>query len=424
MNTHTFRGYGVSHASSESDSDGDGGTNPKLSGLGHIEFSQKGIPHGSLHFPEMLKWAGHIHMHNTCAPEASHRLNIKKAMDRVRKGDDTATSASMIAWWLRVRIWGNIVSKVKHDSASSCPRTTTTRKKPYPKIKVTYNSSKILRPHMEVSNMLWAGTFSPLRAGRDHLASPDARISYYEVRSTICVLVYAHSYMCTHICLLICDTIFICPYMTTHICALALQLATLISTSMGWDIDHVLDTVHVRLYCSAQVKHPSGAKRTYWATESRYPFNRGCRRDMVEIDLGGGKIGVAQLITFIEMDHLPVRRNRARAVLIRWMSASPRQQTRDDHGRPLCDYPLSSNHCLWKWSDSGRNRLCFRRPAFLNTVVRQRMWNHVPETQRTPAINKEIRARYDVIPYNALIRHANVAEDPTTGLMLQTLQML
>jgi hypothetical protein len=145
---------------------------------------------------------------------------------------------------------------------------------------------------------------------------------------------------------------------------------------------------------------------------------------MVEIDLGGGKIGVAQLITFIEMDHLPVRRNRARAVLIRWMSASPRLQTRDDHGRPLCDYPLSSNHCLWKWSDSGRNRLCFRRPAFLNTVVRQRMWNHVPETQRTPAINKEIRARYDVIPYNALIRHANVAEDPTTGLMLQTLQML
>ena len=49
------RGYGRNHVCSETDSDGDGGVLPKLGGRGHIEFSTKGIPHGSLHFPEQLQ---------------------------------------------------------------------------------------------------------------------------------------------------------------------------------------------------------------------------------------------------------------------------------------------------------------------------------------------------------------------------------
>ena len=97
------------HLESETESDGDGGVNSKLSGLGHIKFSQKGIPHGSLHFPTQLLWAGHIFMHDTCAPEAAHKTNIKRTMDRVQKLDDTRTSASMIEWWLRVRTWRKII---------------------------------------------------------------------------------------------------------------------------------------------------------------------------------------------------------------------------------------------------------------------------------------------------------------------------
>ena len=166
------------HAESETDSDGDGGTGPKLSGLGHIEFSAKGIPHGSLHFPEQLKWAGHVHMHDTNAAEASHKMYIKKTMDRVRKADDCTTAASMIRWVLRVRTWGKIID------GQTCHRVSRTRKN---KQGIHNDDSKILRPTADVANLLTPTTFSPLRAGADNLMSSDARISYHEVGWLTCI---------------------------------------------------------------------------------------------------------------------------------------------------------------------------------------------------------------------------------------------
>ena len=195
---------------------------------------------------------------------------------------------------------------------------------------------------------------------------------------------------------------------------------------MEWDITHVQNNLMVRLYCSASVQHPNGETRTYWATERRYPYNGGCRRDMVQIDLGRGKVGMAQLVSFVDLTHLPRHDTRAcaKVVLIRWLSPSCRSTNRDDKDRPLCPYPLSSNHCLRQWSDAGRNRLCFSRRGFRRKVDRQKMWGHVPLRLRSNAIQSEKRARYDVIQYDSIFCHANVAEDPSTGHMLQTLQMI
>ena len=115
--------------------------------------------------------------------------------------------------------------------------------------------------------------------------------------------------------------------------------------------------------------------RTYWATESRYPYLGGARRDMVEIDLGNNQRGMAQLVSFITMEQLPddTQETCQKAILIRWMSPSSRSLSRDDYGRPLCGYPLSTNHCLWEWSDAGRIRSCFTRRGFANIIARQRM---------------------------------------------------
>ena len=204
------------------------------------------------------------------------------------------------------------------------------------------------------------------------------------------------------------------------------QLAVLISKSLGWDLDHVKNHLQVRLYCSARVVHPSGTTRTYWATESRYPFNKGKRRDMVEIDLGKNRLGLAQITTFIDLERLPEDANAtsAKVILIRWMSPSSKSSARDNHNRPLCDFPLSYNHCLWEWSDAGRERQSFKRRGFEKIVDKQKMWSHIYREERTDAIRKEIRARYDIVHYDSLVRHANVAEDPTTGHFLQTLQMI
>ena len=231
--------------------------------------------------------------------------------------------------------------------------------------------------------------------------------------------------MCTRMTVLICMCTHICVPICMHV---HVQLATLISRAMEWDLRYVLDILLVRLYCCARVDQPSGTKdsRTYWSTDSRYPHLDGTRRDMVEIDLGNNQRGMAQLVSFIAMEQLPDDAPVPchKAVLIRWLSVSTRSQGRDNYGRPLCGYPLSNNHCLWQWSDAGRVRLCFTRRGFANTIARQRLWDHVPAVNRDREVDKEKRARYDIINYDSIVCHANTTTDPSTGHMLQTIQMI
>jgi hypothetical protein len=112
----------------------------------------------------------------------------------------------------------------------------------------------------------------------------------------------------------------------------------------------------------------------------------------------------------------------ADAVLVRWMGVSSLSQNfqRDSSYRPVCEYPLSANHCLYQWSDVGHNRPCIRR-------VRQQyahFWNHLPENQRRHAMASEYRAWYDVINYDSILGFTNISPDPSTGHMLQTIQMI
>ena len=225
-----------------------------------------------------------------------------------------------------------------------------------------------------------------------------------------------------------------CTRIDTHISAsytpyliLVTQLSVMISRAMGWDINYVKDTLLVRLYYSSNlVRSGTADSRTYWATDTRYPHYKGVRRDMVEVNMGNNIRGMAQLIAFIEMEHLPPseRALRANSILVRWMDVSVRSRSRDDYGRPLCEYPLCHNHCLWQWADAGRNRASFLRRGFVNLVDRQHMWLHVPRENRQQCIDGEKRARYDIIQYDSIICHANITLDPSTGHMLQTIQMI
>ena len=200
-----------------------------------------------------------------------------------------------------------------------------------------------------------------------------------------------------------------------------IELGDLISDYTGWDLDTVLDSVEAQLYCSALVLLPTGETRTYWATESRYDYNGGARRDKVQIDLGQGSIGVGEITSFINMS-TGIDDTR-QAVIIRWMSKSSLSTVRDDHDRAMCDFPLSMNHCLWQWSDS-RRRVSFRVRGFGIRSVRQNLWSHVHKDDRQRVIDSEIRARYDIIGIDSIIGHANIHEDPSTGHMLQTLQIV
>ena len=366
--TLTPRGY---RDHRDTDSDGDGGDAQKLPGAGHIELSKKGIPHGILHLVQQMTLAGHIYMHDTCAPEATHRLNIKRVIDRVRKLTEDETSSSMIDWQFNTATFKKIIDHVRAQPTVAPSRRSRQLRTPTGTLKVHVSPTKL------------CGTCSPLRAGGDKLISNDVRVSYEE-------------------------------------------LATLITRAMGWDPAHVRDVLQVQLYYGAHVIHPSGTKRSFCSTETRYQYNNGHRRDMVELDLGHGRRGLAQLISFMEFSLLPggVESLTERAVLVRWLDKSSRTANRDHLDRPLCEYPLSNNHCLWQWSDAGRNRQSFRRRGFWQYAERYGLWRHVDLSLRREVANSEIRARYDVLPYTSIVCHANVAVDPSTGHMLQTLQMI
>ena len=185
----------LTHVQPETDSDGDGGSAAILRGRGFIEFSQKCLPHGSLHFPEKLMWAGHFYMHDTCAPEASHRIYIKKAMDRVRKLSDEETSSSMIEWVYRTHTWAKIIRAVEKDYLQQSGKQRRSNK-PKRKIKacVNFPASKIHKPNHILIHGLRGDSFSPLRAGKDHLLTPDVRVSYNEVSSTILFTHVIHTY--------------------------------------------------------------------------------------------------------------------------------------------------------------------------------------------------------------------------------------
>lgn len=309
-------------------------------------------------------------MHDTTASEGCHRFFVKKVINRVRKGTDYDTSNSSIDWVCRVRTWARIIDIVNQTYAPEEKRT----RKRVDSLTVKVNDSKRLAPADDTRH-----GFSPLRTGLDGILCNDARLSYHE-------------------------------------------LATLVTRFTGWDFDFVQDDLQVQLYCSALVLHPGREGRTYWSTETRYGYNRGSRRDMVEVDLGQGKTGAAQITAFIKMNGGIDRQSEG--VIIRWLSKSSMSRHTDHRDRPLCDYPLSSNHCLWQWSDAGSDRDCFRHRRFRNRVNTHNLWSHVPQQKRRDVIRSELRARYDILRYDSIVGHANIHQDPSTGHMLQTLQIV
>ena len=309
-------------------------------------------------------------MHDTTASEGCHRFYVKKVINRVRKGTDYDTSTSSIDWVIRVRTWARIIDIVNETCAPGEKR----KRKDVQSITVKVNDSKQLTPADDTRH-----GFSPLRTGGNGILCNDARLSYHE-------------------------------------------LATLVAGFTGWDLDFVQDDLKVQLYYSALVLHPGCEGRTYWSTETRYTYNKGYRRDMVEVDLGQEKTGAAQITAFIKMDGGIDRQSEG--VIVRWLSKSSLSTSNDHRDRPLCNYPLSRNHCLWEWSDAGRNRDCFQDRGFRNRVNTHKLWSHVSRRNRENVIRSERRARYDILRYDSITGHANIHKDPSTGHMLQTLQIV
>ena len=136
----------------------------------------------------MAKWAGHLFMFDTCAPEASHKETIKEPMDHVRKSDERKTAASMMDWTLRTRTWSKITASI-----NSLYRPPKDNKKATPtSLSINFSDRYMHSPVGNVRSRLSSDTFSPLREGRDNLLTSDVRVRVHILSS------YVVSYMVFH----------------------------------------------------------------------------------------------------------------------------------------------------------------------------------------------------------------------------------
>ena len=94
------------------------------------------------------------------------------------------------------------------------------------------------------------------------------------------------------------------------------------------------------------------------------------------------------------------------------------------HAYDFPDMMFTYDTHIWFFVYAGRNRDCFRVRGFRNRVDAQNLWSHVAPEHRDDVIRSEIRARYDIIGYDSILGHANIHPDPSTGHLLQTIQML
>ena len=109
--------------------------------------------------------------------------------------------------------------------------------------------------------------------------------------------------------------------------------------------------------------------RTFWATDTRYPYGK-TRRDNLLIH-GSEYIGhgdrrqvnalCCQAVLFLTITNLfvlrtwtstPIVENTMTFVLGRWFQPHSSASLRDSENRPVCPGPLAMNHCLWEYARS------------------------------------------------------------------------
>ena len=248
-------------------------------------------------------------------------------LNRVRKSSERETASSMIDWTVQKRTWGKIVTTVENEYMPTKKRVRSTIRA---QTLILYED--FVPQIISKTCCLHGGDcFSPLEQGGDDLLSPNVRVSYNE-------------------------------------------LGRLIIQCKRWPKAYVMKRLRVNLYCQAMVINENGESRTYWYTipllrrysqrhgwdyfTTRYTYDTiywhiyETLCDRTYEQTCSGRLGVAQLVTFIRMTRLPPSAGalqHADVALVRWMGVSSlsRNHQRDSLYRPVCEYPLSANHCLY-----------------------------------------------------------------------------
>ena len=301
-------------------------------GCGKYEYSQKSLPHAILHYPELIKRAGHHGAYCAAAPEMGHIKFNKQASTFTRiESSQNLCEENMLNWNLRQQVY-SAVQQLNNETGDD-PATG--------------------RPHVDADPA----------TGRLHSASaPSAddeseftlsvRLSMDEWESQLGVPASWKNKFVGR-------TVRLTRNELLHLLGNKLRITGSDRRESIFDDGVLLKMRKLRWEFFGVLTTPS---RKFVATQPTTT-----RRDFVRLEDDVSTRGTclsAQLIMFIHLSGFSAAGvpavdddDSVTYALIRWLTAHPRALVRDDTLRPLCPPPLDINHALWKFAEEDRSLL-------------------------------------------------------------------
>ena len=367
--------------------------------MGIFEYGAKGLPHGLLHAPELVKTFGHHGGCCSCVGEAGHKLTLKTAGKFSRTyGDKNKTQSAMLGYvcfqhlWTAVFVLNENTPPNQHDSHADVSDTGLT------------DDSNDSEAHTVDINQLFRESNDTVYKLRVPLDLTDGwRNMVPDGRNP--------------------PAIWGSTFLSKRVLITRNELLTLLRTVLEleqtWSNITRLARLHWESFGCCVHEAPEGVKRIFVGINPSSPG----RRDFVR--LRGSQDGTAlsvQIMMFVRVSGLshaqitvPERllnsadktcnRHSVILALVRWLSPDPRATLRDDKLLPVCPPPFGSNHVLWQFTKLRQQRGYFTDHLF----ARQLHLFPGPDraSQRRNAMETHSRARYGLINLETIDRFIN-----------------
>ena len=345
----------------------------KVGGMGVFSHSTHCLTHQ--HWVDQVVSAGGFGVHCTQPAEASHKLNMHLASERVRHGSVNVTQESMLKYLCRHRVFEQmrVCSRAAPYSKTPKPGVGALIRTPCDEHGVCYASVGFQSSFMHREVRVSGAEFLDLVC--DKLGLPKSRNSYRLMKS------------------------------------LQFQFGQKLTTLDG---------------------------SILWGTDSQYrqrTFDR-TRRDMLHLKgIENGNALCCEAICFVEITNARRVGHRVDSITFvmgRWLEPHPDAWDRDAKHRPVCPGPLRANNCLWRYVKTTRNRRSLTNDdgtCSESFLIHHAMFGDTRNEQNLRR-SREMNAYYGLIQPDSIINTMNMCNtfigntsDPDYDTWLQSVHL-
>ena len=344
-----------------------------VGGMGVFSHSTHCLTHQ--HWVDQVISAGAFGVHCTQAAEASHKLNMHLASERVKHGSANFTQEAMLQYLCRHRVF---------EQMRLLSRSTPYPKTPKPGVRmlirtpcdddgVCYGSVAFQRSFMYREVRLSGVEFLDLVC--DKLGLPQSRHSYRRMKS-------------------------------------------------------------LRFQFGQKLTRVDG--KTFWGTDSQYSARTSdrTRRDMLRLKgIERGNALSCETICFVEITNARSVGHSVDSitfVVVRWLEPHPDAWDRDVEKRPVCPGPLRANNCLWRYVKTTRERRSLVTPDgnYSESFLLHRTMFGDNRNEQHLCWSREMNAYYGLVQPDNIVNTMNMCNtfvgntaDPVYDTWLQSVRL-